>query len=94
MLDESDISSSESSSMAGATLKRSHHHHQPPNSPEDVTTGILPRITQSWGDKSGATLSSPTPTHPQWHFPRHKLRLQTVLGQGNFGQVSTTFSDK
>lgn len=32
----------------------------------------------------------PTPTMPdqKWEFPRNKLRLQTLLGQGNFGQVS------
>ncbi|CAH0728073.1 unnamed protein product, partial [Brenthis ino] len=31
----------------------------------------------------------PTPTKPdqKWEFPRNKLRLQTLLGQGNFGQV-------
>ncbi|KAL0840767.1 hypothetical protein ABMA28_015950 [Loxostege sticticalis] len=31
----------------------------------------------------------PTPTMPdqKWEFPRNKLRLQTLLGQGNFGQV-------
>lgn len=32
----------------------------------------------------------PTPAKPdtKWEFPRNKLRLQTLLGQGNFGQVS------
>ncbi|XP_072941054.1 uncharacterized protein [Epargyreus clarus] len=31
----------------------------------------------------------PAPTKPdqKWEFPRNKLRLQTLLGQGNFGQV-------
>lgn len=32
----------------------------------------------------------PTPTNKpdqKWEFPRNKLRLQTLLGQGNFGQV-------
>ncbi|XP_050672100.1 mucin-4-like isoform X2 [Leptidea sinapis] len=31
----------------------------------------------------------PTPIKPdkKWEFPRNKLRLQTLLGQGNFGQV-------
>ncbi|XP_023937854.2 uncharacterized protein LOC112045770 [Bicyclus anynana] len=31
----------------------------------------------------------PTPVKPdqKWEFPRNKLRLQTLLGQGNFGQV-------
>ncbi|CAH2233137.1 jg14000 [Pararge aegeria aegeria] len=31
----------------------------------------------------------PTPAKPdqKWEFPRNKLRLQTLLGQGNFGQV-------
>lgn len=35
---------------------------------------------------------SPLPPIPvtstRWEFPRDKLRLQTLLGQGNFGQVS------
>jgi hypothetical protein len=26
-----------------------------------------------------------------WEFPRSRLRLQTVLGEGNFGKVRTTF---
>ncbi|XP_031769402.2 probable serine/threonine-protein kinase dyrk2 [Galleria mellonella] len=31
----------------------------------------------------------PAPSKPdqKWEFPRNKLRLQTLLGQGNFGQV-------
>lgn len=35
----------------------------------------------------------PMPTKPdqKWEFPRNKLRLQTLLGQGNFGQVNIQF---
>lgn len=36
----------------------------------------------------------PTPTNKpdqKWEFPRNKLRLQTLLGQGNFGQVNFRF---
>lgn len=35
----------------------------------------------------------PMPTKPdqKWEFPRNKLRLQTLLGQGNFGQVNILF---
>ena len=29
----------------------------------------------------------PSSQESRWEFPRDKLRLQTVLGQGNFGQV-------
>lgn len=29
----------------------------------------------------------PVKQESRWEFPRDKLRLQTVLGQGNFGQV-------
>lgn len=29
----------------------------------------------------------PAKQESRWEFPRDKLRLQTVLGQGNFGQV-------
>ncbi|KAJ2939591.1 hypothetical protein O0L34_g14305 [Tuta absoluta] len=32
-------------------------------------------------------LPTPTKSDPKWEFPRNKLRLQTLLGQGNFGQV-------
>lgn len=36
----------------------------------------------------------PMPTKPdqKWEFPRNKLRLQTLLGQGNFGQVNSILS--
>lgn len=36
----------------------------------------------------------PMPTKPdqKWEFPRNKLRLQTLLGQGNFGQVKFKYS--
>ncbi|XP_059477417.1 tyrosine kinase receptor Cad96Ca-like [Neocloeon triangulifer] len=76
MLDESDSSYSGDSSMAGVTLSRP--------SPKGEG-GILSRIQQVWPTDKGP-LSTPI-QHPEWHFPRHKLRLQTVLGQGNFGQV-------
>lgn len=33
-------------------------------------------------------LPTPSKPDPKWEFPRNKLRLQTLLGQGNFGQVS------
>lgn len=35
----------------------------------------------------------PMPTKPdqKWEFPRNKLRLQTLLGQGNFGQVNSLY---
>lgn len=81
MLDESDSSCSEASSMAGATLKR-----PVPNSDE---VGILPRIHHNWPSEKNSVQSPPQ--LPEWHFPRSKLRLQTVLGQGNFGQVRDKF---
>lgn len=34
----------------------------------------------------------PTKLDQKWEFPRNKLRLQTLLGQGNFGQVCIIFS--
>ncbi|XP_065346401.1 tyrosine kinase receptor Cad96Ca-like [Cloeon dipterum] len=78
MLDESDSSCSEDSSMAGMTLSRP--------SPKGGEGGILSRIQQVWPTEKGPLAAAPA-QHPEWHFPRHKLRLQTVLGQGNFGQV-------
>lgn len=37
-------------------------------------------------------LPSPTKPDQKWEFPRNKLRLQTLLGQGNFGQVCLQIS--
>ncbi|XP_044009264.1 probable serine/threonine-protein kinase nek3 isoform X2 [Aphidius gifuensis] len=48
----------------------------------------LPRIQHLCHDAEKPP--PPPPPHSQesrWEFPRDKLRLQTVLGQGNFGQV-------
>lgn len=36
-------------------------------------------------------LTMPTKPDQKWEFPRNKLRLQTLLGQGNFGQVNMRF---
>lgn len=36
-------------------------------------------------------LQTPIKHDQKWEFPRNKLRLQTLLGQGNFGQVSKNF---
>ncbi|XP_011879664.1 PREDICTED: mucin-12-like [Vollenhovia emeryi] len=45
----------------------------------------LPRIQHLCHE---AEKPSPPPSQEsRWEFPRDKLRLQTVLGQGNFGQV-------
>lgn len=58
-------------------------------------TTKLPRVPQHivWdADKTAAVASGavppPLPSNcSRWEFPRDKLRLQTILGQGNFGQV-------
>lgn len=65
-------------------------------------TTKLPRVPQHivWdAEKTAAATSSPLPgavqqqppplppANTRWEFPRDKLRLQTILGQGNFGQV-------
>jgi len=52
-------------------------------------TTKLPRVPQHivWDvDKMTAPVP-PLPSNSRWEFPRDKLRLQTILGQGNFGQV-------
>lgn len=46
---------------------------------------------QSWNEteKNGPTIA-PVPvtsSAARWEFSREKMRLQTLLGQGNFGQV-------
>lgn len=61
-------------------------------------TTKLPRVSQHiiWdAEKTVASTPAgvlaqlpPFPgTNSRWEFPRDKLRLQTILGQGNFGQV-------
>lgn len=40
---------------------------------------------REWDRDRDRVLQMPAPT--RWEFPRDKLRLQTLLGQGNFGQV-------
>uniref|UniRef100_T1I9Y4 receptor protein-tyrosine kinase n=1 Tax=Rhodnius prolixus TaxID=13249 RepID=T1I9Y4_RHOPR len=47
----------------------------------------LPRVPAhiNWEENKTTPASVIQPT--KWEFPRDKLRLQTVLGQGNFGQV-------
>ncbi|VVC25010.1 Protein kinase, ATP binding site,Tyrosine-protein kinase, active site,Protein kinase domain,Protein [Cinara cedri] len=54
-------------------------------------TTKLPRVSQHivWdaNEKSLSTSVVPLPSNSRWEFPREKLRLQTILGQGNFGQV-------
>ncbi|XP_054257445.1 mucin-2-like [Macrosteles quadrilineatus] len=53
----------------------------------------LPRIPThvSWSErepeKTPLPATSPPTPASRWEFPREKLRLQTLLGQGNFGQV-------
>lgn len=55
-------------------------------SPSNVTTTTLvattrlPRV-QHWETHEKHNTKN-------WEFPRQKLTLQTILGQGNFGQVS------
>ncbi|XP_024083123.1 macrophage colony-stimulating factor 1 receptor 2-like, partial [Cimex lectularius] len=46
----------------------------------------LPRVPThlNWEETKPAIVPVPI---TKWEFPRDKLRLQTVLGQGNFGQV-------
>ncbi|KAF6205749.1 hypothetical protein GE061_019922 [Apolygus lucorum] len=51
----------------------------------------LPRLPAhiNWDESkpAPATPVPPSSVGTKWEFPRDKLRLQTVLGQGNFGQV-------
>lgn len=50
-------------------------------------TTKLPRVPQHivWDTEKISSVS--LPSNSRWEFPREKLRLQTILGQGNFGQV-------
>lgn len=51
-------------------------------------TTKLPRVPQHivWDAEKTPTVPVPM-SNSRWEFPREKLRLQTILGQGNFGQV-------
>ncbi|XP_027847032.2 ephrin type-A receptor 3-like [Aphis gossypii] len=51
-------------------------------------TTKLPRVPQHIVWDAEKTPAVPVPmSNSRWEFPREKLRLQTILGQGNFGQV-------
>lgn len=51
-------------------------------------TTKLPRVPQHIVWDAEKTPAIPVPmSNSRWEFPREKLRLQTILGQGNFGQV-------
>lgn len=53
-------------------------------------TTKLPRVPQHivWDSEKTTPPTVPLPAaNSRWEFPRDKLRLQTILGQGNFGQV-------
>lgn len=43
--------------------------------------------------RAAALAAAGVSTDPRWEFPRSRLRLQTVLGQGNFGQVLRAEAD-
>uniref|UniRef100_A0A2H8TWQ5 receptor protein-tyrosine kinase n=1 Tax=Melanaphis sacchari TaxID=742174 RepID=A0A2H8TWQ5_9HEMI len=51
-------------------------------------TTKLPRVPQHivWDTEKTPAVPAPM-SNSRWEFPREKLRLQTILGQGNFGQV-------
>ncbi|XP_050419829.1 fibroblast growth factor receptor 3-like [Adelges cooleyi] len=53
-------------------------------------TTKLPRVPQHivWDAEKTCGVAPTMPSsNSRWEFPREKLRLQTILGQGNFGQV-------
>ncbi|XP_012262116.2 uncharacterized protein LOC105689572 isoform X1 [Athalia rosae] len=80
MLEESDTSSEISCRKDALNLENG-----------DFKTSIekaitkLPRIQHLCHEAEKSPL--PPAQESRWEFPRDKLRLQTVLGQGNFGQV-------
>ncbi|KAK6620580.1 hypothetical protein RUM43_010872 [Polyplax serrata] len=47
-----------------------------------VNTSRLPRVQQQWDNSEKQSCQS-----TNWEIPRSKLRMKTILGQGNFGQV-------
>lgn len=68
------------------------HLPTPPTPPKAWEDSDLEREQREQGERDrdrewdrDRVLQMPAPT--RWEFPRDKLRLQTLLGQGNFGQV-------
>ncbi|KAJ9591736.1 hypothetical protein L9F63_001672, partial [Diploptera punctata] len=90
LLDDTDAYS-DISSRRGA---RSGGGHTGSDIGSPVSGTKLPRVQThlTWDpEKTNSTLMPVTNT--RWEFPRSKLRLQTVLGQGNFGQVLKAEAD-
>uniref|UniRef100_A0ABD2W0Q1 receptor protein-tyrosine kinase n=1 Tax=Trichogramma kaykai TaxID=54128 RepID=A0ABD2W0Q1_9HYME len=80
MLEESDTSSEISCRKYALNLESGDY-----KMPIEKTMTKLPRIQHLCHESE----KPPPPASPEsrWEFPRDKLRLQTVLGEGNFGQV-------
>lgn len=89
LLDDTDAYSDISSRRGG---RSGGHTGSDVGSPVSGTK--LPRVQThlSWDQEKAAPAVVPVST-TRWEFPRSKLRLQTVLGQGNFGQVLKAEAD-
>lgn len=55
------------------------------NDKEDLVSGAVSLGNSGGGGGAGGGKSSPSPS--PWEFTRSRLRLQTLIGEGNFGQV-------
>jgi len=89
LLDDTDAYSDISSRKGGRSAG---HTGSDIGSPVSGTK--LPRVQThlSWDHEKAVPALVPV-SNTRWEFPRSKLRLQTVLGQGNFGQVLKAEAD-
>jgi serine/threonine protein kinase len=89
LLDDTDAYSDISSRKGGRSAG---HTGSDIGSPVSGTK--LPRVQThlNWDHEKTLPAVVPVP-NTRWEFPRSKLRLQTVLGQGNFGQVLKAEAD-
>lgn len=90
LLDDIDAYSDISSRRGG----RSGGGHSGSDVGSPVSGTKLPRVQTHLTWDQEKTVSALLPVaDTRWEFPRSKLRLQTVLGQGNFGQVLKAEAD-
>ncbi|GLH08364.1 Uncharacterized protein GBIM_13616 [Gryllus bimaculatus] len=54
---------------------------------DEVLGGAEPAGAAAAAARAAALAAAGVSTDTRWEFPRSRLRLQTVLGQGNFGQA-------
>lgn len=75
--------------------KKHHHHHQSSHHHQQSHVSQPMNLVKGFGTSSGGGVNNNnyTTENSRWEFSRNKLRLKTLLGEGNFGQVSIAIYD-